>query len=58
MREAMDFDPKTSVLRSEEVDAYLAKYSVRLPSNTQVEWCPADTDFTVAPSVGGLYLHP
>jgi len=50
MREAMDFDPKTWVLHSQkEVDAYLAKYGVRLPSNVQVESCPADTDFMMAP---------
>jgi len=33
-REAMDFDPKTSVLLSQkEVDAYKVKYNVRLPLN-------------------------
>jgi len=46
----MDFNLKTSILHSQkEVDAYLAKYGIRLLSNVQVEWCPAETDFTVAP---------
>jgi len=46
----MDFNPKMSILRSQkEVDAYLAKYNVRLPSNVQVEWCPPKKGFTAAP---------
>ena len=35
--------------RRKEVNAYLAKYGVCLPSNVQVEWCFADTDFMVVP---------
>ena len=47
MREAMDFDPKTLILHSQKRSRnYLEKYSVRLPSNVQVEWW---TDFMVAP---------
>jgi len=48
-REVMSFDPKTSVLRSQKkVDAYLVKYGICPSSNIQVEWCPVDTDFTMA----------
>ena len=37
-REAMDFDPKPRVLRSQkEVIEYLAMYDVHLPSNIEVE---------------------
>ena len=46
-RTTKDFDPMPKILRSQkEVDEYLARYGVRLPSNVKVEWCPAETDYT------------
>ena len=43
----MDFDLMPKIFRSQkEVDEYLARYGVRLPSNVKVEWCPAETDYT------------
>ena len=49
-REAMDFDPKTSILHSQrEVDDYWVRYDVRLLSNIQVEWYPIQTDYMVVP---------
>jgi len=53
----MDFHSKTTLHSQNEVDDYLARYGVRLPSNIQMEWCPANTDFSVDPPVGGVYLH-
>jgi len=58
-RTTMDFDPMPKILRSQkELDGYLARYGVRLPSNVKVEWYPPDTDYTEAPEAGGVYLHP
>jgi len=55
----MNFDPKLKVLCSrKEVDEYLARDGVRLPSNVKVEWCPSDTDYTEALEAGGVYLYP
>ena len=55
----MNFDPKLKVLCSrKEVDEYLARDGVRLPSNVKVKWYPPDTDYTEAPEAGGVYLHP
>jgi len=54
-REAMDFDPKPRVQK--EVDEYLMMYNVRLPSNVEVEWCPAKTDVTASPPTDGVYFH-
>ena len=49
-REAMDFDPKSRVLRGQkEVDEYLASYDVRLPFKIEVEWCtPEDQCYSLA----------
>ena len=58
-REAVNFDPKPCVLRSQkEVDEYLATYDIHLPSNIEVEWCPAETVVTTSPPTGGVYFHP
>ena len=58
-REAVNFDPKPCVLRSQkEVDEYLATYDIHLPSNIEVEWCPAETDVTASPPTGGVYFLP
>ena len=55
----MNFDPTPKILCSQkEVDEYLARYGIRLPSNVKVEWRPAETDYKVAPKPGGVYLHP
>jgi len=54
----MDFDPKTSVLHNQKVVyAYLAKYSVRLLSNMQVELYASNIGFMVSPT-DVVYLHP
>ena len=58
-QKAMDFDPVKSTLHNQvEVEKYLLKYGVRLPSNIWVDWCPPNTDYTNALKVGGMYLHP
>jgi len=58
-RIAMDFDLTTTTLHNQaEVEKYLLKYGVRLPSNVRVNWCPSDTDYTKAMKAGGMYLHP
>ena len=55
----MDFNPTSKTIRSQdEVEAYLTKYGVRLPSNVKTEWCPPDIEYTKAPKIGGVYLHP
>jgi len=55
----MNFDLMPKILRNQkEVDEYLARYSVQLSSNFKMEWCPAETDYAVAPKTGGIYLHP
>ena len=37
----MDFDLTPKALRDQkEVEAYMMKYDVQLPSNVKVEWCP------------------
>jgi len=57
-RTAMDFDLTPKIFRNQkEVDGYLARYGIQLPSNIKVEWCPLDTDYTEAPKTGGVYLH-
>ena len=56
---AMDFDPTLKTLRSEEVEAYLMKCGVHLPSNIKVEWCPLDTEYIKAPKAWwSVYFHP
>ena len=58
-RTAIDFDPTLKILHSQkEVDEYLARYGVRLSLNVKVEWCPVETDYTVTPKTGGVYLYP
>ena len=54
----MYFDPTPKTLRSQkEMDEYLVRYDVRLPSNVKVEWCSSDTDYTEAPEAGCVCLH-
>jgi len=56
-RTVIEFDHTSKILRNQkEVDEYLTKYGVPLSSNVKVEWCPAETDYIVAP-VSGVYLH-
>ena len=58
-RIAMDFDPAIRTLHNQvDVEKYLLKYGVCLPSNVRVDWCPSDTNYTKAPRAGGMYLHP
>ena len=55
----MDFDHTLKILRSQkEVNEYLARYDIRLSLNVKVEWCPAETDYIVAPKISVVYLHP
>ena len=55
----MDFDPTPKALRDQkEVEAYMMKYDVQLPSNVKVEWCPSDTEYKKAPEAESVYLHP
>jgi len=55
----MDFDPTPKALRNqEEVEAYLMKYGIRLPSNVKVKWCPPDTEYKKAIEARSVYLHP
>jgi len=57
-RATMDFDPTPKILHSQkEVDEYLERYDVQLPSNVKVEWWPADTDYIASPKVGGVNLR-
>jgi len=50
-RTTIDFDSTLKALRSQkEVDEYLVRYGIRLPSNIKVEWCLYYTK-------GVLYLH-
>jgi len=55
---AMDFDPTPKTLYSEEVEAYVMKCGVHLPSNVKVEWCPPDIEYIKAPKAWSVYFHP
>jgi len=55
----MDFDPILKAIHNQkEVEDYLVKYGVHLPSNVKVEWCPPNTNYTKSSRIGGVYLHP
>ena len=57
-REAMNFDPRPCVLRSQKkVDEHLEMCDIHPPSNFEVEWCPTKTDVTSLPPIGGVYFH-
>ena len=55
--EGMDFDPKSSILSSQEVNDYLIRYCGRVLSMI-VKFCPATMDVKVVPLAGGVYFHP
>ena len=56
-REAIDFNPSSTILYSQEVIEYLEKYRGSLPSGI-VEWCLPETNVRIHPLEGGVYFHP
>ena len=57
-RFSMDFDPKITKLYSqEEVDEYLAKYSLRISPGIKVEFCPQGVEFALPPPNSDVYMH-
>ena len=58
-RISMDFDPRTTKLHNqEEVGEYLVKYDICLSPGIKVEFSPHGADVALAPSNGGVYMHP
>ena len=54
----MDFEPKTSKLRDQEVDKYLATYGFHWSPRIKIEFCPNDVDVTSAPpDKEGVYMY-
>ena len=54
----MDFDPKASKLRNQEVDKYLASYGFFLNSGIKIELCSHGVDISLASPNGGVYMYP
>ena len=57
-RIGMDFDPKTSKLRNQEVNKYLVSYGFFLNPGIKIKFCPHDVDISLALPNGGVYVHP
>jgi len=59
MREAMDFDPSSTIFRSqEEVVEYLKKYHNSLKFDIMMEWCPPETNVSVSSPEEGMNFYP
>jgi len=54
----MDFDPKTSKLRNQEDNKYLASYGFFLNPRIKIKFCPHGVGISLAPPNAGVYMHP